>query len=422
MGTTPRLTRLPKGSPPPPETEELGGLLSIAMIVKNESTLLPECLHQLRAFADEICVVDTGSTDGTPELLRAAGCKVQHVPWQDDFSAARNASLELCQCPAIFVLDADERISGGGWEGIRQLALKEPGRCFRFTTRNYTHNTALAGFAPEASSSPWARGFPGWHPSTKVRLFPNRPGVHFEGEVHELVNASLERLGVPMCTSEIPIHHYPLLRGDEAVRQKHQLYLRLGQRKAARDTHSAQARAELGAQYAEMGRYPESADAYRAALRIAPSNAAWWCEFGSMLQILGKSTEARSSLEMAIKLDPELCTAWRNLGVHHASRQDWEAAIEHFQAALRLEPGHSENHRYLAVAWAGRGNAESAAAAAREALTRNPGCAASRALFAEQMHLLERDEDAAKYLEALDTPNVLERSPQPREQTAHTDH
>ena len=64
------------------------------MIVRDEEELLPACLDSLHGVADEIVVVDTGSTDRTEEIARDAGARVFSVPWTDHFAAARNAALE----------------------------------------------------------------------------------------------------------------------------------------------------------------------------------------------------------------------------------------------------------------------------------------------------------------------------------------
>ena len=82
--------------------------LSLAMIVKNEQYNLYTCLKQIEELVDEIIIVDTGSTDKTVELAEQFKTSVYHYTWDDDFSSARNFSLEKCNCDWILVLDADE--------------------------------------------------------------------------------------------------------------------------------------------------------------------------------------------------------------------------------------------------------------------------------------------------------------------------
>ncbi|MGE5402545.1 MAG: glycosyltransferase, partial [Ignavibacteriales bacterium] len=63
------------------------------MIVKNEERYLQECLDSVKAIADEIIIVDTGSTDRTVQIAEQAGAKVYNFIWVNDFSAARNFAL-----------------------------------------------------------------------------------------------------------------------------------------------------------------------------------------------------------------------------------------------------------------------------------------------------------------------------------------
>ncbi len=87
-------------------------LVSACLIVKDEETILADCLASLQGLVDEIVVYDTGSTDGTIELARAAGAKVIEGYWDDNFGRARNTALEQCTGQWILHIDADETIVG----------------------------------------------------------------------------------------------------------------------------------------------------------------------------------------------------------------------------------------------------------------------------------------------------------------------
>src|SRR5512134_3132536 len=82
--------------------------------------MLPGCLESARGAVDEVVVVDTGSSDRTRELARAAGAKVVEWAWRDDFAAARNEALRHATGGWILVLDADERLAPGAAAALRR--------------------------------------------------------------------------------------------------------------------------------------------------------------------------------------------------------------------------------------------------------------------------------------------------------------
>jgi glycosyltransferase involved in cell wall biosynthesis len=85
--------------------------LSLAMIVRNEGATIERALGCAKLFADEMVVVDTGSTDQTVAKAEAMGAKVHHFRWVDDFAAARNYSFSRCAMDWILWLDGDDVIS-----------------------------------------------------------------------------------------------------------------------------------------------------------------------------------------------------------------------------------------------------------------------------------------------------------------------
>lgn len=97
--------------------------ISLCMIVKNEEETLARCLYSVQRVADEIIILDTGSTDRTKEIARAYTDKVYDFEWIDDFSAARNASFQYASKDYILWLDADDIIPPE--EEVKLLRLKE---------------------------------------------------------------------------------------------------------------------------------------------------------------------------------------------------------------------------------------------------------------------------------------------------------
>src|SRR5687768_16414549 len=110
--------------------------VSIAMIVKNEQETLARCLDSVQGAVDEIIVVDTGSTDSTPEIARRYTDRVLTFPWCDDFAAARQFAFDHATGTWVGWLDADDVVIGA--EHIRGLVAEATpdvgGFCWRYVT------------------------------------------------------------------------------------------------------------------------------------------------------------------------------------------------------------------------------------------------------------------------------------------------
>ena len=82
--------------------------ISVCMIVKNEEAVLSRCLDSLQGIAEEIIIVDTGSTDRTKEIAAEYTDKIYDFTWVNDFSAARNFAFSKATKDYIYSADADE--------------------------------------------------------------------------------------------------------------------------------------------------------------------------------------------------------------------------------------------------------------------------------------------------------------------------
>jgi len=145
--------------------------LSVALIARNAAAQLGHCLASV-AFADEIVVVDSGSTDGTVELAARHGARVIQREWHG-FGAQKQFAVEAASHDWVLCVDADERVSLELRERI-VAELKAPrGFVYAVPRRNRFLGRWLRH----------GEGYPDW----SVRLF-HRAHAHWGSEtVHEKV-------------------------------------------------------------------------------------------------------------------------------------------------------------------------------------------------------------------------------------------
>ena len=98
--------------------------VSLCMIVRNEEQVLGRCLSCVKDFADEIIIVDTGSTDKTKEIASLFTNQIYDFPWIDDFAAARNFAFLKGTGDYLFWLDADDVITEEEQKKLMKLKMR----------------------------------------------------------------------------------------------------------------------------------------------------------------------------------------------------------------------------------------------------------------------------------------------------------
>jgi glycosyltransferase involved in cell wall biosynthesis len=93
------------------------------MIARDNEKAIGAALEVIRKYVDDMVVVDTGSTDRTPEIAASLGARVFHFPWCDDFSAARIESLRHALGQWVFWMDTDDVIDDENAGKVRELVL-----------------------------------------------------------------------------------------------------------------------------------------------------------------------------------------------------------------------------------------------------------------------------------------------------------
>lgn len=293
--------------------------VSLCMIVRNEEAVLDACLESASGAVDEICILDTGSTDRTTEIAERNGAKVGRFTWCDDFAAARNASLDMAAGEWILVLDADERLAPGSTSEIRRLtsegaAIGYFGRMSNLDDRGVSAGDYLA-----------------------FRLFRNRADVRFSGKIHEEILPDAAASGLPIGYGpKFKILHLGCAPGFIESRNKRQRNLDIALKWASEEPDNFRANLHV----AEMcGDNPAMAEKYYCqARRLAgTSNHATrlYFTYGEFLQTQGRDADLLALMEEGLQVvafppSADLLylkgTALGNLGRHIDAIQAFLAA------------------------------------------------------------------------------------------------
>ena len=162
--------------------------LSVIIIALNQEANIGDCLASV-SFADDIVVVDTGSTDRTVELARAYTDRVLTTDWQG-FGPTKNYALDQARGDWVFSLDTDERVTPAlQAEILATVAAGGPLDGYRVARKNYFCGR-------------WIRHL-GWYPDYTLRLFRRGQGRFRDREVHEEVVVD-----GPLGTFKTPLEHY----------------------------------------------------------------------------------------------------------------------------------------------------------------------------------------------------------------------
>jgi len=142
--------------------------LSAAIITRDEEKNLPDCLKSV-SFAEDIVVVDSGSTDRTVKIAKEFGCRVFTEEWKG-FGQQKNSAVDKCRHEWVLLIDADERVPAETGEVIRKVLKKPSSAAYRFRMKHYVGVNWIkhAGYWPD------------WH----IRLV-NKTEGSFAGTTHE---------------------------------------------------------------------------------------------------------------------------------------------------------------------------------------------------------------------------------------------
>jgi len=220
--------------------------LSLCVIAKNEAHNITACLRSVAGLVDECVVLDTGSSDDTIALAHAAGAVVVERPWDDDFSAARNASIAAATGDWVLILDADERLAAGG-DAVRAVIERDDVDCGLIPLHNAIRVDATMGEVLEG----FARA---GEPVLLPRLVRRTPDLAYRGVVHESLGDWLRGRETRVCAVPASIVHYGAVADVRRELAKDDRNLRLLERRVVEEPEHVGALTYLAIEYVRVDR------------------------------------------------------------------------------------------------------------------------------------------------------------------------
>ncbi|TAE61392.1 MAG: tetratricopeptide repeat protein [Nostocales cyanobacterium] len=294
------------------------------MIVKNEEVALPKCLESVKNVVDEIVVLDTGSTDNTPQIAQDFGAKVHYFPWCNNFSTARNESLKYVTGDWVLVLDADETLAPGIGKQIREVIEIEDYLLINLVRQEVG-----------ATQSPY---------SLVSRLFRNHPDIRFDRPYHALVDDSVQEIlnkenywQVGYLPSVAILH----AGYQKAIINQQNKYIKAAasmEEFYAAHPDDAYVCSKLGALYVEMGKINEGINLLEHGLNLlvgssknSEKSPALWLQDAKKIKIQKTLSDDRAEENYDILYELNY-----HLGIAYTHLKNFPLAISHYQAAVKL--------------------------------------------------------------------------------------
>ena len=290
--------------------------LSLCMIVKNEEANLSKCLESVQGVVDEIVIVDTGSTDATKEIARRYTDKVYDYQWEDDFSKARNVSMDYATKPYVLWLDADDVLERSEREKLLAFKKQLDGKIDAvMMPYHYAHN-------PDGTPS---------MVFDRERIVRREAGFRFAGVVHEAMAVGGHVTHVDIAITHTGNHGAQSTKRNLAI---YELWRERGGDFAPRDRYYY-ARELMANGFVE--RAEQVFAEFLAGDGWIENRIDAFLQRGRCLVQLGKTQQARECYMQALDLGVPRAEVLCALGDTLFKEGAWEAAAFWYRAAMQAE-------------------------------------------------------------------------------------
>jgi glycosyltransferase involved in cell wall biosynthesis len=310
------------------------------MIAKNEEKYLEQCLNSVKEIVDEIIIVDTGSKDKTKEIAKKFDAKVFDFKWVDDFSAARNESLNHATKDWILVLDADEFIEKKDLQKIKNIVENpEDFAGFQLEQRSYI-NSLFEGAAKNNSDFELVKDYQFYIPHFLCRLFKNNLGLKFSHRVHELVEYSITEKGLKYKKIDVVLHHFGSVKDEKLIAEKTWQYSNIILKQLEENPSSARYNYQAARMYFGRNDFANALKYFEKTAKIDPKYKLVYSEMAKIYLAMNDKNRAIEYFKKSMKHNADNPSPANNLSVVYMSIGKFKQAKELLEEQLKK---HSDN-------------------------------------------------------------------------------
>jgi glycosyltransferase involved in cell wall biosynthesis len=184
----------------------MSNLNSIGAVIigKNVSDSIENTINSLLSVCSQIIFVDTGSEDGTAEIVTRLGAEIYFFKWNNNFSDARNFGLKFLRCNWALIIDSDEILDLKTFIKYKNLDISDEVGGLNIKIKNYLNREDQTIFQI--------------HHYT--RIFRNHPQIQFAGAIHEQIRPAIEKMNLSIIDTEIIIEHYGYQESNPEKKQR----------------------------------------------------------------------------------------------------------------------------------------------------------------------------------------------------------
>lgn len=300
--------------------------VSLAMIIKDEEEMLEQCLMSIKDIVDEIIIVDTGSKDNSIAIASKFTDKIFNYEWDNNFSNARNYSIEKCTRDWIFFMDADDYFNPRDKNKFLKLIESSDKEGYFFVTKNYIDLNRKDKYSTNLN----------------IRLIRNKDRYEFVGAIHEqLVEKRNKTLDISLfSTVDISIEHKGYLKAVMEKKQKKERNINILEEELKKDPKNIFMNFNMGNEYLSLENYNKALEYYDISYKNSTEVRGFTHKLLLRMVVcyneLKEFKKAIKFAEEAIKIFPKFTEVYYMLGTIFEKERKYTLAIESYEKAIDI--------------------------------------------------------------------------------------